>query len=123
MKPNKRELKQMERQLVVALTEACEAAKAEVPGFCWLTHDNGVHHFPAGLRVTWIFDTQANRERALANGFEQLARAWTSAALGQTGLDPGIISNCLQFDSEEACMNFQNGNWLSRLAKIRRTRH
>jgi|AntRauTorcE11898_2_1112593.scaffolds.fasta_scaffold09412_3 hypothetical protein len=123
MKSNKRELKQMERQLVVALTEACETAKAEVPGFCWLTHDNGVDHFPAGLRVTWIFDTQANLEQALANGFEQRARVWTSDALEQIGLDPGSISNCLQFDSEEACMNFRNGNWLARLTQIRRTRH
>lgn len=49
--------------------------------------------------MTWIFDTQANLEQALANGFEPLARAWTSAALEQTGLDPGTISNCLQFDS------------------------
>ena len=123
MKPNKRELKQIERQFVVALTEACEAAKTEIPGFCWLTHDNGANQFPAGLRVTWIFDTRANLEQALVDGFKQHARVRTLAALEQTGLDPGLISNCLQFDSEEACTNSQKGNWLARLKQIRRTRH
>jgi len=123
MKPDKRELKQMERQFVVALTEACEAEKVEIPGFCWLTHDNGVNQFPAGLRVTWIFDTRANLEQALVDGFKHRARVLTLAALEQTGLDPGHISSCLQFDSEEACTNSQKGNWLARLAQIRRTRH
>jgi len=123
MKPNKRELKHMERQLVVALTEACAAAKVETHGFCWLTHDNGVSQFPVGLRVTWIFDTRANLEQALVDGFKQRACARTLAALEQTGLDPGIISNCLQFDSEEACTNAKKGNWLARLTQLRRTTH
>lgn len=123
MKRNKRELKEMERQLVLALTEVCESAKVHFPGFSWLTHENGEHHFPMDLRVTWIFDTRANLEQALANGFAQRGRTWTSAALQQAGLDPDIISNCLQFDSEEACMSAQNGNWLARLAQIRHTRH
>jgi hypothetical protein len=123
MKPNKRELKHMERQFVVALTEACEAAEAEVPGFCWLTHDNGTHQFPAGLRVTWIFDTRANLEYALVDGFKQYAHERTLDALEQTGLDRGMISDCLQFDSEEACTNSQKGNWLARLTQLRRSRH
>jgi hypothetical protein len=123
MKPDKRERKQMERQLVVALTEACEAAKVEIPGFCWLTHDNGTNQFPAGLRVTWIFDTRSNLEQALVDGFRQRARVRTLAALEQTGMDPGLISSCLQFDSEEACTNSQKGNWLARLKQIRSTRH
>jgi hypothetical protein len=113
----------MERQLVVALTEACEAAKTEIPGFSWLTHDNGVNQFPAGLRVTWIFDTRANLEQALVDGLKKHARLRTLEAIEQTGLDPGLISNCLQFDSEEACTNSQKGNWLARLTQLRRTRH
>lgn len=123
MKPNKRELKQIERQLVVALTEACEAAKTEMPGFCWLTHDNGENLFPVGLRVTWIFDTRVNLEQALVDGFKQHAQTQTLSALEQAGLDPRALSNCVQFDSEEACTNSQKGNWLARLAQLRRTRH
>jgi len=113
----------MERQLIACLTEACEVAKAEIPGFDWLTHDNGNHEFPTGLRVTWIFDTQANLDRALANGGDRRMRALTTAALEETGMGSQTNSACLQFDSEEACLRAQNGDWLARLAQIRRTRH
>jgi hypothetical protein len=120
MATTKRQKNQMERQLVVTLTEACEIAKAEIPGFDWLTHDNGRYEFPAGLRVTWIFDTQANLQRALDNGDDQRMQALTMAALEDTGIDSRTISACLQFDSEEACLKSQNGDWLARLAQIRR---
>lgn len=123
MTTSKRQKNQMEHQLVSTLTEACEAAKAEIPGFDWLTHDNGSHEFPTDLRVTWIFDTQANLERALANGDDVRMRALTTTALEETGIDSQAISACLQFDSEEACLKAQNGDWLARLAQIRRTRH
>jgi hypothetical protein len=123
MATTKRQKNQMERQLVVNLTEACEVAKAEIPGFDWLTHDNGSHEFPAGLRVTWIFDTQANLERAISNGDDRRIKALTKAAFEETGIESPAVSACLQFDSEEACLKAQNGDWLARLAQIRRTRH
>jgi len=106
----KRKQQQIERQLIACLTDACEAAKAEIPGFSWLTHDNGNHEFPAGLRVTWIFDTQVDLDRALANGDDQRMRALTRVALEQTGIDSQLISTCLQYDSEEACRKAQNGD-------------
>jgi hypothetical protein len=123
MATTKRQKNQIERQLVVNLTEACEVAKAEIPGFDWLTHDNGSHQFPAGLRVTWIFDTQANLERAIDNGDDRRIKALTKAALEETGVGSQAVSACLQFDSEEACLKAQNGDWPARLAQIRRTRH
>lgn len=123
MVTSKRKQQQMERQLIASLTDACEVAKAEVPGFNWLTHDNGNHQFPAGLRVTWIFDTQANLDRALASGDGQRMQEWTRVALDKTGIDSRLIPTCLQFDSEEACRKAQDGDWLARLAQIRRTRH
>lgn len=92
----------MERQLVAALTKACEVAKAEILGFEWLTHGNGNQAFPAGLRVTWIFDTQANLERALANGEDQRMLTLTEASLEEVDIDPKNIPKCLQFDGEEA---------------------
>lgn len=119
----KRQQRQMERQLIASLTEACEAAKAEIPGFDWLTHDNGKQEFPAGLRVTWIFDTQMNLDRALANGDDQRMREWTRVALEEAGIDSQLLSTCLQFDSEEACARAQGGDWLARLAQIRQLTH
>lgn len=113
----------MERLLIAVLTEACEVAKTEIPGFSWLTHDNGNQEFPAGLRVTWIFDTQADLDRALANGEDRRMRELTEAALEETGIDPKVLPACLQFDSEEACLRTQDGDWLARLSQLRRTRH
>ncbi|KPQ26869.1 MAG: hypothetical protein HLUCCX14_17020 [Marinobacter excellens HL-55] len=115
--------KHMERELIATLSDACETAKAEIPGFLWLTHDNGKQEFPEGLRVTWVFDTQANLERALANGDDERMRTLTRVALEWTGIAPELIASCLQFDSEEACEKSQNGDWLKRLEQIRRTRH
>lgn len=123
MVTSKRRQNQMERQLITTLTEACEVAKAELPGFRWLTHDNGNQNFPAGLRVTWIFDTQADLDRALANGGDQRMQALTRAALEEASVDPDLMSGRLQFDSEEACLRAQDGDWLARLAQIRRARH
>lgn len=123
MATSKRRKQQMERQLIVTLTEACEAAKAEIPGFSWLTHDNGNQEFPAGLRVTWIFDTEASLGQALANGDDQRIRELTRIALEETGIESQLISACLQFDSEEACQKAHGGDWLTRLAQRRRTRH
>lgn len=123
MVKSKRRQNQMERQLIATLTEACETVKAEMLGFSWLTHDNGNHEFPAGLRVTWIFDTQANLDQALANGGDERMRALTKGALEETGIDSELVAACLQFDSEEACRKAQGGDWLARLAQIRQTRH
>ncbi|WP_347332771.1 hypothetical protein [Marinimicrobium locisalis] len=123
MATSKRRQNQMERQLIKTLTEACEVAKAEIPGFSWLTHDNGNQSFPAGLRVTWIFDTQADLDRALAKGDGRRMQELTQSALEQAGLPSQLMPACLQFDSEEACRKSQDGNWLARLAQLRRTRH
>ena len=119
----KRNQKQLERQLIATLTEACEEAKAELRGFQWLTHDNGDQAFPAGLRITWIFDTEANLSRALGKGEDQRMRTLTKAALEEANMDPKSFPDCLQFDSEEACQNAQNGDWIARLTQLRRRRH
>ena len=58
---SKRETVGIERQLVAALTDACETAKAEIPGFEWLTHTVNYADFPQSLRITWVFDTRANK--------------------------------------------------------------
>ncbi|TGG93585.1 hypothetical protein E4656_11120 [Natronospirillum operosum] len=119
----KRQSKQLERQLVAALTEACETAKAEVPGFIWLTHDTGGEDFPAGLRVTWIFDSQDSLDNALAGGQGERMRALTQAALAEADIEVPDLTACVQFDNEEACARAQAGNWQARLAQLRRSRH
>ena len=62
MSLSKRTQAQIERRLITTLTEACETAKTQIPGFVWLTHVVDYEAFPASLKVVWVFDTQASKE-------------------------------------------------------------
>lgn len=46
----KRDQTRMERQLSSCLTQACEAGKAEIVGFSWLTHEVDYARFPESLQ-------------------------------------------------------------------------
>ena len=54
MPPASRDHARIERHLIAALTDACEIAKAEIPGFEWLTHTVDYRAFPQSLRVIWV---------------------------------------------------------------------
>ena len=56
----------LERELVACLTDACETAKAEIVGFTWLTHRLDPEVFPTSLRITWVFEHEADKAAALA---------------------------------------------------------
>lgn len=64
----KRGQTRMERQLSSCLTQACEAGKAEIVGFSWLTHEVDYARFPESLQVTWVFATEAQRAMAIGQG-------------------------------------------------------
>ncbi|PZW64390.1 hypothetical protein F471_03911 [Pseudomonas sp. URMO17WK12:I1] len=66
MAASKRKYAGIERELIRTLTDACETAKSEIVGFQWLTHEVDYERFPESLLVTWMFDSEANRARALA---------------------------------------------------------
>ncbi len=46
MPPTSRDDARIERRLIATLTEACETAKTEIPGFAWLTHTVDYRAFP-----------------------------------------------------------------------------
>lgn len=116
MPPTKRDNARLERRLVATLTEACETAKAEIPGFEWLTHTVDYANFPQSLRVIWVFDTQASKDLALANGVDLRMRELTAAALHDADVTPLNVERCVRFDSEEACSAQHGGDWRKRLA-------
>jgi hypothetical protein len=116
MPPTKRDTARLERRLVATLTEACETAKAEIPGFEWLTHTVDYAAFPQSLRVIWVFDTRANKELALASGADQRMRELTAVALHDAEVAPVKIERCVRFDCEEACNLQHGGDWRARLA-------
>lgn len=120
---SKREQADRERRLVACLTHACETGKAEIVGFAWLTHVVDYQNFPASLLVTWIFDTQTNRDRALANGQDKRMAELTAEAFSEAGICVSRVAAHLTFDSEEQCHRVDAGNWQQRLARNRSARN
>lgn len=112
---SKRDITRIERTLVAALTDACETAKAEIPGFAWLTHTVNYAAFPASLRVIWVFDTQANKDNALAHGQDARMDELTAIALIESNITEAVP---VLFDSEEACRLKHASDWRLRLAKL-----
>lgn len=114
---SKRDQTQIERRLAATLTEACETAKAGITGFAWLTHVVDYERFPSSLKIIWVFDTQANKDRALACGQDQYMRELTAQALEQCALALTPLPPHVHFDSEELCQRANAGNWSQRLAR------
>ncbi|NWA01743.1 hypothetical protein [Pseudomonas gingeri] len=119
MLSSKRDQARTERLLVATLTEACETAKAEIVGFCWLTHEVDYALFPTSLRVIWVFDTQVHQRQALAAGQDARMVELTAAALAQAGVVLDAVAAHVQFDSEQARQRENAGNGSQRLARKR----
>ena len=114
---SKRDCARIERSLVATLTDACETAKAEIPGFEWLTHTVNYADFPQSLVITWVFDTRANTEHALATGLDVRMRELTGTALSEADIPSLSLKRCVHFDCEEACHTQHGGNWRLRLTR------
>ncbi|WP_347900853.1 hypothetical protein [Pseudomonas purpurea] len=119
---NKREQASTEKRLAATLTEACETAKVEIVGFSWLTHEVDYATFPSSLRVVWIFDTEANKDQALARGLGTRMVELTEVALNEADVHLGPVAAHVQFDSEELCRQANGGDWQQRLARTRSKR-
>lgn len=119
MSLNKREQSQIERTLAATLTDACEAAKAEIVGFQWLTHDVDYQRFPASLRVIWVFASQAEQDAAIACGQNRLMQTLTAAALEAAAIQLETPAAHVHVDNEQQCLRVDGGNWQQRLARQR----
>lgn len=90
----------IERELIRTLTLACETAKSEIVGFQWLTHDVDYQHFPQSLVVTWVFDSEASKARALASPDKARMLALTLAAFDEVGISVSSIVDYVAFSVE-----------------------
>jgi hypothetical protein len=122
MNLSKREQSRIERTLAATLTDACEAGKAELVGFVWLTHQVDYQQLPSSLKVVWVFDTQTNRDQALAAGQNERMLELTAEALSDADISVGRLADHVHFDSEEQCQRADAGNWQQRLARMRSVR-
>ncbi|CAM4024079.1 hypothetical protein CCOS865_01134 [Pseudomonas reidholzensis] len=112
---SRRDLARLERELVVCLTEACETAKAEIVGFSWLTHRLDPDNFPASLRITWVFEREAEKHAAVASAAKARMLALSAQALDEAGVRLDHTAWHVRFDSEEACNRSHGGDWGKRL--------
>ncbi|RMV71874.1 hypothetical protein ALP05_03144 [Pseudomonas caricapapayae] len=117
MPSSKREQARTERQLVTSLTQACETAKSEMPGFCWLTHDVDYAAFPASLQVVWVFDTLADKNAARAHGLLERMVELTVEALDDAQVSLSNAAAHVHVDSEEQCLGENAGNWALRIKR------
>lgn len=123
MSLTKREQSRIERTLAATLTDACEAAKAEIVGFEWLTHDVDYQRFPASLRVIWVFASQAEQDAAIAKGQERLMQELTAAALQAADIALENPAVQVRLDNEQQCLRVDGGNWQQRLTRLRSSKH
>ncbi|VXC71330.1 conserved hypothetical protein [Pseudomonas sp. 9AZ] len=123
MSLTKREQSRIERTLAATLTDACEAAKAEIVGFEWLTHDVDYQRFPASLRVIWVFASQAEQDAAIAKGQERLMQELTAAALQAADIALENPAVQVRLDNEQQCLRVDGGNWQQRLTRQRSSKH
>lgn len=100
MSSSKRKFSGMERELARTLTSACETAKSEIVGFQWLTHEVDYEHFPQSLVVTWMFDSQANKSRAIASPDKARMLELTLAAFEEIGISVCSIEDHVAFSVE-----------------------
>lgn len=57
--------RKLEQQIIRQLTLVCETAKAEYPGFIWLTHTVNYQQFPQSLKVTLVFSQDVSDNTVL----------------------------------------------------------
>ncbi|MBI6780451.1 hypothetical protein [Pseudomonas syringae] len=117
MPSSKREQAQTDRRLVSALTNACETAKAEMPGFCWLTHDVDYAAFPASLQVVWVFDTLADKNAALQRRLDKRMIGLTVEALDDAQVSLSNAAAHVHVDCEEQCLRENAGDWQQRIKR------
>lgn len=101
MAASKRKYASIERELIRTLTDACETAKSEIVGFQWLTHDVDYERFPQSLIVTWMFDTEANKAKALASADKARMLALTLAAFEEVGISVTRTADHVTFSVEQ----------------------
>lgn len=117
----KRQYSGIERELVRALTRACETAKSEIPGFEWLTHRVDYQQFPASLMVTWVFDSDTSMNTAIGSQAKGRIEGLTLAAFEEIGIVVTNAATHVAFDSQERCTSVHGGDWDARLSSRQRS--
>jgi hypothetical protein len=111
----KKTIKKLDKQVVQALTIACEQCKQDVLGFDWLTHTADYSNFPGSLVVRCVFDTDQSLHVAKETEQTVLLIKRIHGALLKSGFLLKHPKKHVIFDTEEACTREHQGDWNKRL--------
>ncbi|OEF54634.1 Fis family transcriptional regulator [Enterovibrio norvegicus] len=107
--------KKMDNELRIALTNVCETALTDIDGFQWLTHTVNYSSFPQSLKITCVFDTNAQLAAFSESNEQDKLVSLIQSTLNNLGIPVKNMARHVFFDSEESCMNVHDGNWAKRL--------
>jgi len=107
--------KKYEKLIVEALTEVCDIALSQVPGFQWLTHLINYSRFPDSLKVVCVFATKDDLNRVLLAKQDDFLRSLIREKLSAVAISMKDTVRQVNFDSEEACELEDGGKWQYRL--------
>ncbi len=107
--------KKIENSIRGALTEVCDIALNEVPGFQWLTHFINYKRFPDSLSIVCIFATNTDLANVLLAKQDDFLRSVIREKLSTVGIPIKDIARQVCFDTEEACELEHDGRWQERL--------
>ncbi|MGF1719005.1 Fis family transcriptional regulator [Vibrio kyushuensis] len=107
--------KKIDNQLRVILTDVCDTAIEEHPGFQWLTHTVNYASFPKSLKIICIFDTNEQLSTFTIKGDEKVLTALIHQKLASIGVSFKNTAEHISYDTEENCTSDHNGNWAKRL--------
>ena len=115
--------RKLERNIVSALTDACESALEAYEGFQWLTHLVNYNSFPESLSIICVFDTQDSLEKMTKNSKVGRFKSEIEARLVSKDIAVKDIKKRILFDTEEACEVEHDGNWNKRFEGLQNARH
>lgn len=113
--------KKRDNALRQALTEFCDWALDNIPGFCWVTHLVDYQRYPASLRIICVFNTDADLAKAKGEQESEESITVLCDALSKTLKTAQIVlpapTQHIFFDTEESCERQHDGDWATRLAR------
>lgn len=93
--------KKTENAIRLALTEVCEVALDEVPGFKWITHFVNYAAFPSSLLIVCVFGTKNQLSSALSTHQDDFLRTLITNKLSAASIQCKDSQQYVRFDSQE----------------------
>ncbi len=106
--------KKIDNNLRQVLTEACEVATEDIPGFQWLTHFANYDKFPASLAIVCVFESNEQLDEARRNGRDVYLQGLIKHKLAEINITISNIRKQVTFDTEENCSLENDGRWQDR---------